>query len=128
MRKDMSIKRQNQGRANNPNRQRRVAAASAPTNLERLAAGLDQGSGSSAAVPNHPTAQPLRQATLQRMQRRQGNRAAQRLIQRELSWELKDGPAMSVPTTLSNLSEDEMLVLAWLREHQAEIIAAEQRF
>ncbi len=123
----MSIRRQ-QRLASAPALQRHGPAAEpAQTNQEQLAADPGQG-GARAAVPDHPTARPLRQAAMQRIQHSQGNRAAQRLIQREISWELKDGPAMSVPTTLSNLSEDEMLVLAWLREHQAEIMAAEQRF
>jgi cell wall-associated NlpC family hydrolase len=48
-------------------------------------------------------------------------------LQRDVSFELSNAPKLSVPTSLT-LSEDEMRVLAWLRQHQSAIIAAEQKY
>lgn len=45
-----------------------------------------------------------------------------------VSFELKEAPFMCVPTTLSQISLDEMRVLAWLREHKTEIIGVEAEF
>jgi len=45
-----------------------------------------------------------------------------------VSFELADAPYMCVPTSLKKISEDEMRVLAWLRMHKAEIVAAESEF
>ncbi len=50
------------------------------------------------------------------------------LSQEEVSFELKDAPFMCVSTSLSVISLAEMRVLGWLREHRAEIVAAERRF
>lgn len=45
-----------------------------------------------------------------------------------VSFELADAPYMCIPTSLKKISEDEMRVLAWLRVHKAEIVAAESEF
>jgi hypothetical protein len=46
----------------------------------------------------------------------------------DVSFELADAPRMCVATSLTNLSLAQMRVLAWLREHRSEIVAAEERF
>ena len=64
-----------------------------------------------------------------------GNRAVGALlgdgsgVQRAgVSFELQEGPKMSVPTKIPGLNEDQMVVLAWLREKQNLIVAAEAKY
>ena len=46
----------------------------------------------------------------------------------DVSFELADAPRVCVETSLNEISLAQMRVLAWLREHRVEIVAAEQRF
>jgi len=45
-----------------------------------------------------------------------------------ISFELRDAPAVCVPTSLSKISYEEMQVLGWLRTYRSQIIAAETEF
>lgn len=49
-------------------------------------------------------------------------------IQRDVSFELKDAAIQPVTTTLKDLSNDEMHVLAWLRKYKDTIVAAEKTY